>query len=62
MKNGKYCEEVIRTIEKIEKWSFKTEKLGFTFSDVEFLFSFFFDLSTSLSISLAVLYILYFPQ
>ena len=32
MKNEKYCEEVIRTI---EKWSFKTEKLGFTFSDVE---------------------------
>ena len=30
MKNEKYCEEVIRTI---EKWSFKTEKLGFTFSD-----------------------------
>ena len=33
MKNEKYCEEIIRTI---EKWSFKTEKLGFPFSDVEF--------------------------
>ena len=36
MKNEKYCEEIIWTI---EKWSFKTEKLGFTFSDVEVFFS-----------------------
>ena len=33
MKNEKYCEEIIRTI---EKWSFMIEKLGFTCSDVDF--------------------------
>ena len=58
MKNEKYCEEVIRTI---EKWSFKTEKLGFTFSDVDvFATQIVHKLTNSSVYKESLLHILYF--